>query len=133
MENCTPRVELTGRLKVRRYRCFVELESGEKVLLKCPGLGIALLRTCVAQSGPFMVDAPCEIRGRFLSEKVDEFERVFGDLDHVVAYSCMNTKVEIDMATVQELDARQLENCRYAELHGDFEFRKELLRIRQIW
>ncbi len=117
---------------------MVQLPDGSApVLIKCPGLGVALLRDVrgirVTNGSP-MVNIRCELVGRYLDLQVDGFTRVFGDLESVIVYSQTNVPIEVDISKLDQLSPSQIADCEYFESrYGEDTLRQRLLDDREVW
>ncbi len=129
---------LVGRIQTSGKRCVLQLPGdSELVLIKCPGLGVALLRDVrgirVTNGSP-MVNIECELVGRFIDVQITGFTRVFGDLESVTVYSVAGEPIRVDISRLDQLSPAQIEDCEYCERqYGDHTVRQRLLDDRKAW
>lgn len=135
-------VTLRGRLHANSNRCvLIQNASTHGVLLKCPGLGLSLVRDIqgiTVRSGSPMVDIPCVVTGYVLDgEVVAPFDFVFGNISQLVVYGDDEQEIIVDLESLTNLSPLDEENYQYFMRLGRpddaSEMRQRLLRARQSW
>ncbi|MCA9095719.1 MAG: hypothetical protein KDA68_19700 [Planctomycetaceae bacterium] len=85
-----------------------------------------------------MVDVPCKVTGKYLDDTIPPYDSVFGEISEITVYSKDGEPIPIDVASLQELSANELDDLQYLERRcldkTEFEeFRQKLLSRRQEW
>ncbi len=129
---------LVGNIQTSGHRCVLQPPAeSDLILIKCPGLGVALLRDVrgirVTNGSP-MVNIKCELVGRFVDVPSTDFTRVFGELESVIVYPEANDPIQVDISRLDQLSPSQIEDCEYFEKrYGDVSIRQRLLDDRKTW
>ena len=142
MEHSQELIKLSGRVQTIKNRCVLLLsDDSRRVLLKCPGLCTTLIcetPEIEVRSGPTMVDVPCEVTGRYLDDVVPPYDSVFGDISEVIVQSRKGKPISIDVKTLQQLSANELETITHFEGIEAYsedvkKMRQQFLKRRQEW
>lgn len=135
-------IRLNGRIQTNGGRCMLmETEYAAPIVVKCPGLGRALLRDIDGirvTSGTPMVDTACETTGQFLDDgDCSQSTLVFGNVAELIVYSQDGVAIPVDLGSLGQLSQSELEDIEYFKRlnrPGDAdEVKERYLRARQAW
>src|SRR5690606_9292791 len=101
-------VRISGRIQTSGTRCVLQPSDHHQdvALIKCPGLGAALLRDMDGirvTNGTPMIDVRCELTGRFLDVVVPPFNSVFGEITEITVYSETGAPIHVELSAIQKL------------------------------
>lgn len=135
-------VTLHGRLHANGNRCvLIQPGFANGVLLKCPGLGVALIADTPGievKSGSPLVNVLCEVSGSVMdNEVVLPFDYVLGEITTLTVFGEENQPIPIPLHRVNQLSDRETEDFNYfiqlGRLSDAAELRKRMIERRQAW